>query len=101
MPALTALAAALLSGCAGNGTQITDGTRCEAWLHGNGRDRYLAAHGLMEYDAGTTGRRPNTAVQVGVLMDRVCQDNPRLLIDDALRLAASRLSAPPEPDAGP
>ena len=93
MLALAVLAAAALPGCAGNGTQITDGQRCDAWLHGNGRDRYLAAHGLPEYDAGDTGRRPDTALQVGALMDQYCKDNPKLLIDEALRLSANPAAA--------
>jgi hypothetical protein len=99
--ALAVLAAAGLSGCAGNGTQIADGQRCEAWLNGNGRDRYLAAHGMAEYDAGDTGRRPDTAVRVGAEMDRICADEPGLLIDDALRQAAGAAppTAPAEPEA--
>jgi len=97
--ALTAVAAVLLPGCAGNGTQIADGQRCETWLHGNGRDRYLAAHGMAEYDAGNTRRRLPRAVEVGALMDRYCKDNPQLLIDEALRLAGSNGSAPAEPAA--
>jgi hypothetical protein len=97
MLALTALAGALLPGCAGSGTPITDGQTCAAWLDGNGRDRYLAAHGLAEYDAGNTGRRPATALQVGAQMDRHCRDNPGLLIDEALRLATG--GAPPAPAA--
>ena len=93
------IAAGLLSGCAGNGTQIADGQTCEAWLHGNGRDRYLAAHGLPEYDAGITGRRPETAVRVGAVMDRYCKDNPRMLIDEALRRSAA--TGPPAAAAEP
>lgn len=99
MLTVTSIAAVLLPGCAGNGTQIADGQRCETWLNGNGRDRYLAAHGLPEYDAGTTGRRPDTGVQVGARMDRYCEDNPDLLIDEALRLAASNGAPAAEPPA--
>ena len=98
--ALTAVAASLLPGCAGNGTQIMDGQRCETWLHGNGRDRYLAAHGMAEYDAGNTRRRAPRAIEVGALMDRYCKDSPSLLIDEALRLAGSSGGAPAEPTAG-
>jgi len=101
MLALTVLAAAPLSGCAGNGTPIADGQKCEAWLNGNGRDRYLAAHGLPEYDAGITGRRPETTVHVGARMDEYCKDNPDLMIDEALRLAASNAGAPAGREARP
>ncbi|MEJ7797557.1 MAG: hypothetical protein WKF42_03585 [Solirubrobacteraceae bacterium] len=91
--ALTAVAVALLSGCAGNGTPIADGQRCEAWLNGNGRDRYLAAHGMAEYDVGNTRRGDHMAVRVGAQMDRICKDSPSLLIDEALRLAAGAAPA--------
>ncbi len=103
LTALTAVVAVLLSGCAGNGTPIADGQRCGAWLHGNGRDRYLAAHGMAEYDAGNTRRRDHMAVRVGAQMDRLCEDNPRLLIDEALRLAAGAAppAAPRDPKTSP
>lgn len=98
MIALLGLAVSILAGCGGNGTQISDRETCDVWLHGNGRDRYLAARGFPEYDAGFTGRRPDPTLQVGALMDQFCKDEPRLPIKDALRLSAARaggIAAPP------
>lgn len=87
--ALLALGGPLLAGCAGNGTVIADGQRCTNWLHGNGRDAYLAAHGLHEYDAGGTGRIPVSRV-IGDLLDQYCSDQPSMLLDEALRRSADR-----------
>lgn len=95
-----ALAAVLMAGCAGNGTQVVDGRPCSDWTHGQGRDNYLRAHGLLEYDAGDTGRRPYT-IAVGRLISKLCEDSPTLLIDDALRRAARTADRGGEPPALP
>lgn len=94
------LAALLATGCAGNGTQVVDGRPCSDWTHGQGRDNYLRAHGLLEYDAGETGRRPYT-IAVGRQISKLCEDNPNLLIDDALRSAARTADRGGEPPALP
>ena len=93
LAAACVLAAAGITGCAGNGAVITDGTTCNEWLGGNGRDAYLQAHNLREYDAGETGRRPETAA-VGRAMTDICEDEPSLPIDEALRRAATGDRAP-------
>ena len=90
------LAATAGAGCAGSGVVITDGVNCGTWLDGNGRDAYLTAHNLKEYDAGATGRHPRTASIASALTD-ICTDNHDLVIDEALRLAAERVDAPPTP----
>ncbi len=98
--AALAVAALLATGCAGNGTQVVDGRPCSDWTHGQGRDNYLRAHGLHEYDAGETGRRPYT-IAVGRLITRLCKDNPNLLIDSALRRAARTADRGGEPPTRP
>ena len=91
-----AVLAGLAAGCAGSGFVISDGGRCADWLDGNGRDAYLQAHGLKEYDAGETGRRPETAA-VAREITQLCRENPELVIDEALRMAAARVARPPAP----
>lgn len=87
------LASTAAAGCAGSGAVITDSTTCNEWLHGNGRDAWLQAHNIREYDTGDTGRRPETVAVARAIAD-ICQDEPALPIDEALRRAASGVRGP-------
>ena len=95
---LAALAAGA-AGCAGSGAVIADGGTCRDWLDGNGRDAYLQAHGLREYDAGETGRRPETAA-VARALTAICTNDRALALDEALRRAAARAAGASAPQGG-
>jgi len=90
------LTCALLTACAGSGELIADNRPCSVWLDGNGRDRYLQAHGLADYDAEDTGRRPETALIARIMHD-VCSADRKLAISEALRQAQSQVLPPGAP----
>lgn len=72
---------------------ITDGATCEAWLHGNGRDSWLQAHGLRDYDIGD---EPATAAAAR-RMTEICEDQPTLLIDRGCAARPRATTGPAEP----